>query len=346
MIGVDKNVSKEFYDNQAVNQIYKKQNQKNKYKQIESPRYEPGNLQIDIQFFTRFPKKINRNYIYLLNILDVYSRYVKSYPLKNKKSDSVLPHIREYIKEFRKIYPKNEISITLDAGTEFLGGVKKYLDKKEIKIYIATPGMNTKNRNYLVERFHKTFWEKLRKVLTHEESLSWVDYYSDIIENYNNTIHSKTGATPKSIFIDKEIRTAESFLKRINIENKFEIGDVVRVLKNKKNFTKKSFTANWSINKYKISSIEGKRYFVSYMNGNDKKGSYLSRELQKVNDDVEDKTIYKEKTRQHKKLSGKIRKLKREKIGDVNDEGEIITNKRLKVKNEKRISKKPDRLMY
>jgi len=348
LLKIKKKDAEDFYEKQAVNQIYKKSDQKNKFRSIESPRYEPGDLQIDLQILTRFPKNENKKYLYLLNILDVYSRYVKSYPLKSKSPDEIYPYIKKYIEDFRKLYPKNEISVTVDKGNEFLGKVKKYLNEQEIKIYIATPVNNTKNRNYLVERYHKTFWEKLRKILTHEESLKWIDYYEDITDNYNNTIHSKTKMTPKSIFIDKQLRSIETQLnlKPQNKNENFQVGDVVRVLKNKKEFTKKSFTANWSINKFKISRIEGNRYFVTYMNGNDKKGSYLARELQKIDEDMQNKDEYIRKTKNRKKEVIKVRKLRKEKIHDVDDEGKYKVNKRLKPLNEKRIINVPERFGY
>ena len=227
----------EYYDKQAVNQIYKKQNQSKKYTPIESPRYEPGDLQIDLMIMSKFPKNQNKGYQYMLNILDVYSRYVKSYPIKTKSDKEVFIHVEQYVKEFRKIYPKNKISVTIDNGSEFKGKVKKFFNDEGIKIYIATPNENTKMRNMLVERYHRTFWEKLRKILTHEESLKWINYYEDITENYNNSIHSRTKMSPKSIFIDKEERSLDSLVYAKN-KNTLNVGDIVRILKNKKLFTK------------------------------------------------------------------------------------------------------------
>lgn len=274
----------DWYDEQPVNQIYKKQDQKRKFKRIES--LEPGNLQMDLMIMSKFPKNKNNGYNYILNIMDVHSRYVKSYPLKNKKPDDIIPHIKSYIKEFRGLYPENNISITVDDGKEFLGKVKSYLFQENIKIYIATAKSNTKLRNMIVERYHRTFWEKLRKILTYENSLKWVDYMNDITQNYNNSIHSRINMTPESIFIDKKPRMVNTIVSNNKTNIIFNVGDTVRVLKNKKMFTKKSFTPNWSIRTYLIDRVEGNRYFIK-----NKKQSYLSRELQKVQQEEENKKI-------------------------------------------------------
>lgn len=332
----------DFYEKQAVNQIYKKQDQKRHFTPIESPRAQPGTLQIDLMIMTKFPKNQNKGNNYMLNILDVYSRYVKSYPLKTKSDKEVYPHIKEYIKEFKKLYPNNKISVTLDKGSEFMGQVKKYFNDNKIDIYIATPNENTKMRNMLVERYHRTFWEKLRKILTHEESLKWLDYYQDITDNYNNAIHSKTKMTPKSLFIDKEIRTIDSQVNTNILNDKLSVNDTVRFLKNKKLFTKKSFEPNWSIKTYIIHKIEGKRYYLKYDNGREKPGSYLIRELQKVESN-DDKTKYHQQIKEHKKLSKNIRKMGKDKLHKVNDIGEYEVKDRIKPKELKRIIRTPKR---
>lgn len=339
---INRKEAEEYYNNQDINQIFKNSNQKDKYIPIESPYHKPGDLQIDLMIMTRFPKNKNKGYQYLFNILDVYSRYVKSYPIKTKSSDDVYPHFKEYINFFRKIYPKNKITITMDKGSEFKGKVLRYIKENNFEIYYAVKGENTKNRNMLVERIHRTFWEKLRKVLKHNESIKWVDYYQDIIENYNNTIHSKTKMTPHSIFIKKETRDIDTLItKNIKINKNLQIGDYVRVLKNKGEMTKKSFTNNWSFNKYIIDKIEGNRYYLKYKNGNKKKNSYLERELQKVDgkDDDKNKILFNEQMKEQNKINKKIRTLRKEKIHIVNDSGEYIIDKRLIPKSNKRTNK-------
>jgi hypothetical protein len=339
MMKIDKEEAEEFYNNQPINQIYKNNNQKKKFTSIESPNFQPGCLQMDILFLTRFSKKENNNMQYLLNIIDVYSRYVRSYPLKNKDIVSVYPHVVEYIKEFKNIYPKNEITMTHDDGGEFKGKVKEFFKNENIKTYIANPNNNTKNRTYIVERWHRTFWNKLKKILTHEESLKWVDYYENIVEFYNNSIHSKTKMKPKSIFIDKESRMIDTIidLEKTKIEEKLNVGDKVRVIKKNKVFNKNSYEPKWSIPIYIIDKIEGNRYFLKFKNGNTKRKTYLIRELQKVKDEVEEKENFVEISKKNKKNKVFVRSQRRD-LGSVDDEGNP-DNKRLIPEREKRVRK-------
>jgi ribosomal protein L21E len=346
MMGVSKEMAENFYNSQSVNQIYKERDQKQKYRSIESPRNEPGTLQMDLLIMTKFKAKTNQGYNYILNILDVYSRYVKAYVIKNKEPEHILPHVKEYVIEFRKLYPKNTISVTMDYGNEFRGVLKEYFKKENIEIYIASKSTNTKNRNYLVERFHRTFWEKLRKIMTHEGSQKWLDYYQDIVENYNNQIHSKTQMTPKSIFIDKQLRTMETLITN-PIKQNFKAGDRVRIIIEGKIFDKKSFEPKWSIEIYEITKIENNRYFVKNKKGLELKQSFLERELQKTENENSGKVEeFREKGEVVKKIKQKVRRLQREKIHEVDEDGEYIIDEKLKPEREKRIRKPVNRLLF
>lgn len=333
-----------WYDEQPVNQIYKPKKQKGKYKAIWCPYNAAGCMQVDLQILTKFNSRNNKGFNYLLNILDIYSRYVYSYPIKKKSPTEILPHIKEFYNEFRKLYPHNAMSMTCDDGKEFKGSVKQFLEEKNIKIFIANPKDNTKMRTMLVERYHRTFWDLLKKVLTSKDTDRWIDYHDSIITNYNNTLHSHIGNTPFNVFIKKQNRNLKLLPKKEGIQQDFKEGDNVRYLKNKNQFTKQSFAPKWSIKTYQIHSINGNR--MSIKEGDKvKRGTFLSRELQKVQAQELKSNMVKE-LKEHKKTQ--VIKRKNVKTGlDVNKEtGKLEINKRLKPANEKRIRKAPTRLIY
>ena len=64
--------------------------------------------------------KWNKPYKYLLNIVDVYSRYAWSYPIKSKDGKLISEIIDEILEEIRKIFPHSPITITTDLGSEFV----------------------------------------------------------------------------------------------------------------------------------------------------------------------------------------------------------------------------------
>ncbi len=71
----------------------------------------------------------NKNYKFIMNVIDVYSRYVWSFPLKNKEASSVGVELRKVIEEIKKKYPINTLTLTTDQGKEYEGAVKKLCEE-------------------------------------------------------------------------------------------------------------------------------------------------------------------------------------------------------------------------
>ena len=76
-------------------------------------------MQADLMDLMKF-SRYNKGYKYILNIIDIYSRFVWSFPLKTKKPDEIVPHIESVIKQIPKNHYK---SIRYDQGNEFKGKV-------------------------------------------------------------------------------------------------------------------------------------------------------------------------------------------------------------------------------
>ena len=70
---------KDWYDNEAVNQIYRNKTKVQHYK-IECRTHEPGCIQVDLKDVSKFARK-NKGYHFLLNMIDVYSRYAWVFPI-------------------------------------------------------------------------------------------------------------------------------------------------------------------------------------------------------------------------------------------------------------------------
>ena len=75
---------KEFLKNQETYQLNYKNNNKKKYKPIYSDSY--YSYQIDLTFLDKF-KKRNSNYSIIFTAINIDSRYVYAYPLKQKLAD-------------------------------------------------------------------------------------------------------------------------------------------------------------------------------------------------------------------------------------------------------------------
>ena len=191
-----------------------------------------------------------KGYKYLLNAIDMSSRYVYSVALKNKKEGEVL-------NGFKKIYNKSKIkAVRSDNGSEFISDVfKDYLEKNGIKQILSEA--SKPQSNGMIERANATIKELIQKALEINENFDWVKNLNKLIENINNSQHSITGFTPNDIqkayksndkivldsAYDKELKKKKSNISR----EVFEVGDTVRLYR-PSNKTRQS----WSDEVYEI----------------------------------------------------------------------------------------------
>jgi len=212
---------------QEVNQIYTPS--KGKAKTIKSSMTTPNTiLGMDLVDLQKFQV---RGFKYLLNCIDMSSRFIYSVALKNKEEIEVL-------NGFKKIYNKSKIrAVRSDNGSEFINDkFKAYLKKNGIKQILGEAGKPQSNG--MIERANATIKELIEKSIEINERFDWVKNLNKLIENINNSQHRITGFTPNEIqkafknddkdVLDKAYNT-ELKKKKANISKEvFEVGDLVR----------------------------------------------------------------------------------------------------------------------
>jgi hypothetical protein len=285
------NELKEFYNGQQINQLFKPR-RKEDYDKIRSLYDQTGTFQADLMDVSRWQNK-NKNVSFLLNIIDVFSRYAWSIPLTSKKSieGEIAEKLEGVYKQFRKLYPNNPIVLETDNGNEFLGDVSKINKKYQVQEYKNDPKRITAHTTMgLIERFNRTLLMKLKKhIYTH--SLHYLDSLDDFVNFYNKTVHPAIHDTPKNIFMKKrrpiryipvpdEVSTVK--LKKYDIV----VGDLVRLRKDPQVFDKKTLTPTQSNKIYQVVDIiNGKKYVIQNLEKEKPKNKfYIKRELEKLPD--------------------------------------------------------------
>lgn len=248
----------QWYNDQTTNQVYKQPPKQIKYNKIVAPYFEIGCFQADLMDFSRFYKQ-NKGYKYLCNIIDIYSRYAYSFPIKTKKPDEILPYIKMIVQTIKD--KSKHIIFTFDNGGEFEGVVKKYLNDNKIKIYLNDPSANNQHHQMaIIERFNKTLLGKIKKYMNAFDTLTYIDVLHKLIKNYNNTVHSSTMKKPIDIFLNDDPPVIRVDVSKL--VDKFKIGDVVRYKKKMKVFDKKGFLPTYSLQTHKIVSVYKNRYIL------------------------------------------------------------------------------------
>ena len=144
----------EWLSHQEINQLYHPS--KGKPKSIKSSMTTPNTiLAIDLVNMEKFEVK---GFKYLLNCIDMGSRFVYSQAMKNKTDVEVL-------KAFKKIYTQSNIrAIRSDNRSEFINNkFVDYLEKNKIKQILSEP--NKPQSNGMIERANSTIKELIQNLL-------------------------------------------------------------------------------------------------------------------------------------------------------------------------------------
>lgn len=232
----------------------------------------------DLIDMTKFWKH-NKGYKYILNIVDCFTRYAWSIPIKNKIANTLINAFDEVIKTGEK--PKK---LWIDQGGEFVNKkMKAYLQYHNIKIY-HTYG---EHKASIAERFNRTLKNKIYYYFTKNNTKKWYDILPEIINEYNNTTHSSIKMTPFDATLPENEKRllkeqSEKYIKPYE-HTKFNVGDLVRISMAKRTF-EKGYTPKWSKEIFMIIGVRNTYPVPTYnlidVNGEKIKGSFYDEELQ------------------------------------------------------------------
>jgi len=216
-------------------------------------------MQMDLMDMKKIATR-NKNFSWILCIIDVYSRHAWAFPLKRKTQTQVHGALKAWLES---LGPKKPYRITSDAGTEFLGRrVEALLQSHQIKHYVNQTG--DKTTTGIVERFNRTLRELMGRNFTRLAKLQWIEDLPKLLENYNASRHSTLGESPSDVWGGRAVPKARPVVRE---QFPFRSGDQVRVLLPTRIFDKKAGSEKWSSAVYKIIRREGFKYALSHANG-------------------------------------------------------------------------------
>ena len=244
-------------------------------------------------------KNVNKGYRYILNVIDCFSKYAWSVPLKDKKGETVLNAFKYIVKTSNR----KPMFIWVDEGKEFYNkDMTAWLKEEKITRY-STHG---EHKSAIAERFNRTLKERMWRRFTAENTRTWIDMLDELLSNYNNCYHTTIRMRP----VDASKKENESEVwenlfrddEHVKKSNKFKNGDTVRISRIKGIF-EHGFLPNWSEQIYKIHKINNSTpvtYILRDLQDEVIEGSFYDEELQKTSQEV-----YRiEKVLRKKKING------------------------------------------
>ena len=191
----------------------------------------------------------NKGYRYILVVIDNFSKFAWTIPLKNKYAQTIKDEFSNIIKSSKR---KPNL-IESDDGKEFVNkDFNEYLKLNNIKRY----SRYTSHGAVFAERFNRTLRNLLKKPVFLKGNANWIDELQTVTKLYNNTIHHSTKMSP--IEASKKSNEDEVFFnlrdKRKKKQPKYKINDLVRTA-DKRNIFSKFDSTNWSYYLYKITEV-------------------------------------------------------------------------------------------
>jgi len=244
-IKIGTNRIQEWLNKQETVQLMKPRKKPKEFTSIKSsaPR---NNYQGDFLIYDkyRYTDNQNREWRYILVVIDVYSRLIRLKPMQTKNMQEGSTKLREIFEEIG--YPKNWNSDLDFNATRYL----RIFREKNIKTYFSQYGET--NKNAIVERANRTirlYLQKFRLAWGHGR---WVEYLDDIENLYNTSVHSTTSKRPFDVFFNGE--KSEQVHK--NVDYELKPGDKVRI-KLQKQFMEKDDVLKYSKQIYLIHEVDG-----------------------------------------------------------------------------------------
>lgn len=252
-------------------------------------------------------KDENKNFRYILTVIDVFSKFAWAVPIKTKKGEDIVNAFKTIFKDKRA--PKN---IHVDQGKEFYNKeFKSFLSARNIKLYSTKSELKAS----IVERFNRTMKDRISRIFTQYKNNEYLSKLADIIKGYNNTIHRSIKMAPSEVKKSNEdqvFKNLYGYDKLSGNENKIKIlfrkGDLVRIYRYKYLFTK-GYEKNWSSELFVIDKIipnDPPFYKIKDLQDQEIEGNFYTEELQKIEEeDLEEDEYVVEKILETRTRRGK-----------------------------------------
>ena len=234
--------------------------------------------QMDLSDLSRYSSH-NDGHKFILFIIDVHTRYLWGYALKNKKPSSVCKVLENLILN----EGTQPAYIWCDKGNEFIGGcMKKLVNDLHIGI-IHTYGISKAG---IVERVQRTIKRRMHRYFTYANTYKYVDILQKLILSYNNSYHKSIKGSPSALYrVGKPLDLAKRTKSYTIVDKRLKVGAAVRISRVNRLFIK-GFHKGWSTEIFTIHRIvrrfELPIFYLKDLNGEELEGGFYEKEIQFV----------------------------------------------------------------
>ena len=219
----------------------------------------------------------NDGYLYAFLSYDTYSKYLTSFPIRNKKPESAILGLEDLVA--RAPYTVSRIYWDRE-GAFWSNTVQKWLKAHDIINYSTTSSVKAPG----VERAIRTIRNALSRYFLATGTLRWIDYLPKFISAYNNRVHSTTKHRPLDLVIDPMIsyKHKKDPPKRVELPS---IGAMVRLNENRGPFGKES-KGTWTKEVFRVTKHQTNTpipmIYIEDLKGEPIEGGFYPEEYQEI----------------------------------------------------------------
>ena len=158
--------------------VLSKSNIYTEFREFKKPKYLPPVRtygknylwEADLMFFTHptFAEE-NDGKLYILAMIDTFTKRVRMTSLKSKNTTEVTNFVRNLFQESKPKY------LRVDAGGEFISkAFSKMCKENNVTLYIAMEPIKCA----VIERFNRTFKRILVQIMEQNNSLRWIEFFA------------------------------------------------------------------------------------------------------------------------------------------------------------------------
>ena len=171
--------------------------------------------------------RVNRGYKYIFTIIDIFSKFSWSFPIKSKTIKEIKSCFQTIFKERKPEYIWSDQELAF-YSKEML----KFFEDNNVKIYYT----HSNSKAVVIERFNRSLRELMMKEFVKNNNTVWYNILPNLIKTYNNRYHYTIKMKP--IDVNK---SNEKYIK-----NNFYTYALVRIsLKRRELFDKPSSNIKW-----------------------------------------------------------------------------------------------------
>jgi len=236
---------------------------------------------IDMQKF----KKQNKGYRYIVVIIDGFSKYLFTVPIKDKTGKTLTRIFLKILKDSKR----KPNFLQVDQGVEFVNRSFQAMLKKEGITMFHT---FSKLKAVLAERVIRTLRSKIERYCTHTRDTKYIDALPLLTSSYNSTYHSSIKMAPRQVSKENEADVWLNLYNKMLMEDinhpanpKLKVNDLVLISREKLTF-EKGYKQNWSEEIFRVKKVNNTNpvtYTLEDMNKEEITGTFLEPELQKYN---------------------------------------------------------------